>query len=62
LLSIGTSSSVWPAAGLADEARSQGAMVVEINPEETPQTRQSDFALREKSGVVLPELLNSLTV
>jgi NAD-dependent deacetylase len=62
LLSIGTSSSVWPAAGLADEARSQGAMVVEINPEETPQTGQSDFALREKSGVVLPELLNSLTV
>jgi len=34
-LSIGTSSQVYPAAGLAALAKSQGATVVEINPEPT---------------------------
>jgi NAD-dependent deacetylase len=34
-LSIGTSSMVYPAAGLASHARAQGAFTVEINPETT---------------------------
>ncbi len=34
-LSVGTSSQVYPAAGLAALAKSQGATVVEINPEPT---------------------------
>ena len=34
-LSIGTSSVVYPAAGLAAQARARGAFIVEINPEST---------------------------
>ena len=34
-LSVGTSSQVYPAAGLAALAKSQGATVIEINPEPT---------------------------
>lgn len=60
-LSIGTSSLVWPAAGLAELAQQQGATVIEINPDVTPLTASSHFVLNGKSGVVLPELVNCLT-
>jgi NAD-dependent deacetylase len=61
-LSVGTSSTVWPAAGLAESARGRGALVVEVNPDETAHSRLSDHALRRKSGEFLPELVDSLTV
>jgi len=61
-LSIGTSSLVWPAAGLAKIAQQQGANVIEINLDATPLTDNSHFALSGKSGVVLPELVNCLAV
>ena len=54
-LSIGTSSLVWPAAGLAEIAQQRGAIVIELNLDGTPLTSQSNFALRGKSGVVLPD-------
>jgi NAD-dependent deacetylase len=56
LLVVGTSSVVYPAAALPGLARQHGAMVVEINMEETPLSRAADFALRGPSGVVLPAL------
>ncbi len=59
-LSIGTSSEVFPAAGLFDIARSAGATTVEINPNVTEQTAHFDFVLSGKSGRVLPELLDSV--
>jgi len=58
--SIGTSSLVWPAAGLAEAARQQGAGVVEINLDATPLSSQSNFRLQGKSGEVLPELVECL--
>jgi NAD-dependent deacetylase len=61
-LSVGTSATVWPAAGLADEAHVRGAMVVEMNLEHTPQTGRSDYALQGKSGELLPELVDSIAV
>lgn len=61
-LSIGTSSLVWPAAGLAEIAQQSGASVIEINLDPTPLTDSSHFALSGKSGVVLPELLNCLAL
>lgn len=61
-LSVGTSSLVYPAAGLADLARQNGAVVAEINPNPTTHASQFDFALAGKSGVVLPELVNSLSL
>ncbi len=59
--SIGTSSAVYPAAGLADIARQHGALLVEINPEPTRQAAACDIVLAGKSGVVLPELLELLS-
>lgn len=60
-LSIGTSSLVYPAAGLPYEALENGATVVEINPSETPLTPRVHFVLRGRAGDVLPELLARLS-
>jgi NAD-dependent deacetylase len=55
-LSIGTSTLVYPAAELPFIAGSNGATVVEINPDFTPLSKLADFVLRDKAGVVLPML------
>ncbi len=60
--SIGTSALVWPAAGLAEAARQQGAAVVEINLDATPLSAQTDFRLQGKSGLILPELIDCLAL
>ena len=59
-LSIGTSSQVYPAAGLADIARQSGAVTVEINPEKTGRSSDFDWVLTGEAGTVLPELVESL--
>lgn len=59
-LSVGTSSLVYPAAGLVEVARENGAVTVEINPEPTMQAASFNYALAGTSGSVLPELLESL--
>ena len=61
-LSIGTSSLVYPAAGLTDLAKQNGAIVAEINPNRTMNATNFDFAITGNSGVVLPELVNYLTL
>ena len=61
-LSVGTSSVVYPAAGLADLAKDNGALVVEVNPNPTTSASNFDFAIAEKSGVILPELVESLSL
>ncbi len=60
-ISIGTSSLVYPAAGLAQLAKSNGAKVIEINPNPTPNTLV-DITLAEKAGVVMPLLVAQLDV
>ena len=59
-LSIGTSAQVYPAAGLADIAAQNGATVVEINPQ--PAMRSASVVLAGKSGEILPELVELLSV
>ena len=61
-LSVGTSSLVYPAAGLASLAAESGATVVEINPNPTELSSQFDYAIAGNAGVVLPELVDSLNV
>ncbi len=61
-LSVGTSSLVYPAAGLADLARSNNAVVVEINPQPTKHAERFDYVLTGNSGVILPELVESLSL
>ena len=61
-LSIGTSSLVWPAADLAETARDNGAVVIEINLDATTLSERSDHYLQGKSGELLPELIDYLTL
>jgi NAD-dependent deacetylase len=59
-ISVGTSSIAQPAAGIAEAARAAGAMLVEINPQETWLTSQSDVTLREAAGVTLPWIVAAI--
>lgn len=59
-ISIGTSSLVYPAAGLAQLAKQNGAKIVEINPHPTPNTIV-DITLSEKAGLVMPALIHQIT-
>ncbi|HYK90177.1 MAG TPA: NAD-dependent deacylase [Acidobacteriota bacterium] len=55
-LVIGTSSVVYPAAGLTAEAAARGAFTVEINPEVTGATSGVRLSIQGRAEVVLPEL------
>ena len=59
-ISIGTSSLVYPAAGLAQLAKQNGALIIEINPHPTPNTIV-DITLAEKAGVIMPLLIQKIT-
>jgi NAD-dependent deacetylase len=53
----GTSALVYPAASLAEIARSAGAYLCEVNPEQTALSDFCDEALTGRAGEVLPLLL-----
>ncbi len=56
MFSIGTSAQVYPAAQLPVEAQSQGAFVIEINPEPTPFSHLADISVRQEAGLIMPQL------
>jgi NAD-dependent deacetylase len=56
-LAVGTSGVVQPAASLPWLALETGALVVEINPQDTPLSRSAGFRLRGPAGEVLPRLV-----
>ena len=58
-ISIGTSSLVYPAAGLAQSAQQNGAKIIEVNPNPTPNTLV-DVTLAAKAGIVMPLLVAEL--
>lgn len=55
--SVGTSGQVYPAASIINFARSCGATVVVINPDEEAQASSSFYRLHGSARKVLPELL-----
>jgi NAD-dependent deacetylase len=57
VLSIGTSSVVYPAAGLVDLALTNETPVIEVNLEPTSFSRVVDIRLEGKAGEILPQLL-----
>lgn len=57
-ISIGTSGTVWPAAGFPDLARQSGAYCIEINPEPSGATSYHQ-TIQDNAGSVLPELFSS---
>jgi NAD-dependent deacetylase len=59
-LSVGTSSLVHPAAGLAQAAADHGALVVEINTNPTPLTSRADFPLQGLATFWLPAIVAAI--
>lgn len=59
-LSVGTSSLVYPAAGLMEVALRNAARLIEVNPNPTPVTGLADFPLTGAAGDVLPRLVDAL--
>lgn len=57
---VGTSSVVYPAAGLPELAVANGTPVIEVNPEPTPLSASATVSLREKAAGALPGLLQRL--
>jgi NAD-dependent deacetylase len=55
-LTVGTSSVVYPAAGLVHEAKRHGAFTGEINLEDTPASSLVDLALQGSADAVLADL------
>ena len=55
-LAVGTSSVVYPAAGLVHEARRYGAFTAEVNLEATDASGHVDIAIHGGAETVLPEL------
>jgi NAD-dependent deacetylase len=55
-LAVGTSSVVYPAAGLVAEARRQGAFTIEINPEATDVSAAVDLAIAAAAEDALQEI------
>ena len=56
-LIVGTSGAVWPAAGLAERARSAGAFVAIVNPHDSEIDDQAHVVLRATAAQALPSLL-----
>jgi len=53
---VGTSGTVWPAAGLVETAARGGAAIVEVNREATPFSELATVSLRGAAGELLPRL------
>ena len=53
-LTVGTSSIVYPAAGLVQQARQRGAFTAEVNLDETPASSLVDLAIRGRAEELLP--------
>ncbi len=60
LVVVGTSSIVYPAAGLPELALARGTVVVEVNPEPTPLSASATISIRESASTALPVLLQRL--
>lgn len=60
-LTVGTSALVYPAAGLAREAKSRGAFTAELNLEVTPASSEVDLAIHGPADQLLPDIGRRLT-
>jgi NAD-dependent deacetylase len=57
---VGTSSIVYPAAGLPEAALANGIPVIEVNPQATPLSAAATAVVREPAALALPGLLQRL--
>jgi NAD-dependent deacetylase len=56
---VGTSALVYPAMHIPEIAKSAGALLIEVNLEETPLTAKADISLFGKAGEIIPDLFGS---
>jgi len=59
-LAIGTSLTVYPAAGLPEVALARGARLIIMNAQETPFDGLADAVFRDQLGELLPELVEKI--
>jgi len=59
---VGTSAIVYPAAGLVYAAKQGGAVIVEINIEQTEVSSIADYSFLGESGKILPAILNDYKI
>ena len=57
MLVLGTSGTVYPAAGFPLQARQRGASLIEVNVDPTPLSNTADVVLRGPTGELLPPLV-----
>lgn len=62
LLVVGTSATVYPAAGLIQIAKGSGADIIVINTQASDASQLADYELIGKSGEILPPLLSGLSL
>lgn len=60
LVSVGTSSTVYPAAGLIEVAHRSGACIVEVNPELTPFSALAHLRIAAPAGEAIPKLTEEI--
>lgn len=60
VITVGTSSIVYPAASLPETAAQSGIPVIEVNPKPTPFSDTATLCLRETAATALPTLLQRL--
>jgi NAD-dependent deacetylase len=58
---VGTSGTVYPAAGYAIEVRRKEGQIIEINTDETHRPFATDIFFRESAATVLPQILSALS-
>lgn len=59
---VGTSGVVYPVAQLPAVAKQAGALVIDVNPECTPISERADLFLQGAGGVILPQVVEALTM
>ena len=59
---VGTSAVVYPAAGLVYTAKQSGAIIIEVNIEETPLSSIANYSYFGKAGEILPQILEKYKV
>jgi len=60
LMLVGTSLAVYPAAGLPAYAKDAGAVLIEVNKEDTVFSKLCDHRIRACAGDALPQILHAL--
>ena len=60
MLLIGTSATVYPAAGFPEEVVYRGGHIIEVNPNPTPFSDVADVVLRNPSAEALPRVVQKL--